>query len=53
MNNLFSLCIFIIVVTFCLYLIVDRICRCIEQSNVAKSYNATVSSQTIITDKEE
>ena len=47
-----NILILIITGTICVYLIVDRICRCVEQSNLAKSYgiflkNGGTNSETL------
>ena len=43
--NIWEILLVIVVSGLCVYILVDRICRCVENGNVAKTYGQIISQK--------
>ena len=52
MNITFDLVLFVLFIWLLVYILIDRICRCIEQGHISSSYNAEIIAKAIKNEEE-
>ena len=52
MNITFELVLFILLIWLLVYVLIDRICRCIEHGHISSSYNAEIIAKAIKNEEE-